>query len=139
MSTIQTVTGYVTSKGVEKTELGGREAYRIRLRDTILVKKGEKRQVLSSFTFWGAYHAYLAQYIAPYDQITIIGELNRVEILEPKEGQVDGLICMDLNGLHCTLPKREDADAGNKRRSVKQRAETLKPDPPSAGDDDIPF
>ena len=139
MAIIQTVTGYVTGKGVQKQTAGNSEVYRISLRNTIIPRKDERRTVVTTATFWGKYNARLQEFIAPYDHITLVGELTKVEILEPREGQVDGLIVTELKGLHCELPKREDADGSNKKRAAKQRVETLKPDPAQPDDEEIPF
>jgi hypothetical protein len=139
MAIIQTVTGYVTQKGVQKSDINGSEVYRISLRDNIIPRKGEKRTVVATATFWGSYNSRLQEYIAPYDQVTLTGELTKVDILEPRDGQVDGLIILELKGLHCNFPKRDDADGANKKRTAKQRVETLKPDPAATEDEEIPF
>lgn len=138
MAIIQTVTGYVTSKGVQETTIAGKQVYKISLRVSIRPRKNETRTVIATADFWGAYNSYLQKFIAPYDYITLTGELRGVDILAPKEGQVDGLIMLNLNGLHCNLPKRDDSDGANKSKITKQKREALKPDPVEE-DEEIPF
>lgn len=138
MSTIITVTGYVTNKGVEELDFKS-VAYKFVVKDLLNAGKGEDRTpILVNCTFWGKYHENLTKFVAPYDQITVIGALRKIVNYTPKDSETP-ITILELNGLHYTLPKRDDADGINKTRGSKQRKETLKPDPAGPGDEEIPF
>ena len=141
MSIIQTVTGYVSQKGVQELELGGQPVYKINMRKTLVKGRGEKAErqtVLVSVLFWGKYNSSLMKFVAPYDQITVIGELQKQSSYTNKDSGEE-IPIFEMNGMHYSLPKRDDADGANKTRSTKQRVETLKPDPAGVDDEEIPF
>lgn len=131
-----TCVGFVTKKGVEYKKMGKYEVYKVNLRTNVKVKKGVMRTAVVCASFWGTNYDYLEKYLAPYDQITIIGELSDMEVVPAqKETEMD-LLILNVKGLTCSLPKRDEIDGPNKSRIAQQRIETLRPDP--AVDEDVP-
>jgi hypothetical protein len=134
-----TFVGFITQKGVTYQKMGRYEVYKVNIRTSIKVKKGLLRTVVVCASFWGANYQYLEQYLAPYDQIAVTGELSDVEIIPATKDTEMDLIILKVRGYSCSLPRREDVDGPNKSRVAQQRLETLRPDPVVDQDVEVEF
>jgi single-stranded DNA-binding protein len=134
-----TFVGYVTSKGVQANAIKGYDTYRVTLKDSIRQGKDKSRLALYTCTFWGKNFSYLEKYVAPYDQMTIVGEIRNVRVGAPEKEGDSEILYFDIDAKYAALPRREDSDGANKSRIQAQRRETLKPDPAKEADEEIPF
>lgn len=139
MAAIAHVTGYVTAKGVERKEIGGSIVYEVSLKDFLRPSKDRKVTVVHTFAFWGKQGENLLRFVAPYDQITAVGETRDIRIIEPKNRDAESLPCFSYRGMHYSFPKRDDADGDARSRATRKRRETLQPDPAVVDDEEIPF